>query len=371
MINALTSPRRLGRSLGLAGVIALVAGAFTALPAQALTTCAFLADIDPGAPVVGQVTLTLGADDNTAIAIRGGLIQFTQDANLQTATWNNCTPAAADAATQVVRINGSNAGNETLRIVQVGDGVSDDLSDQLTFIDLGTNTGAGDSVQFLSAHTILSANPTPFNDLLLGTAVGGTLVGAPDSDFESDYQFTNVENFTHVGGTTAVLGDFVDAQAPSSISRLSARGPRTSVFRQRRRAALATRRVTSRAQSPSTATPATMSSGRGTATTSSTAAQASTLSTTSRRRPQSTLILRLGPQPAVRAQTRSMMSRASLDRSSTTICSAPTSTTLLTATKVTTSSMVAMAMTRSSAILATTPSIKALPTMATTIWKAA
>jgi Ca2+-binding RTX toxin-like protein len=173
-----------------------------AVPAMAVSTCSLPTDIDPGAPVVNQVVVSVGVDDTVALRFAAGVLEKIDNppANLLGAVWGPCAPAPVD----VVRINGTDLGAETVRLVNGGDGADADgwgVGTRVTFVD-GNN--GNDTLEIL---TLAGASL----GVEFGTSTAGTTVLDADWNVEAigtdtaDVQIVETET-TRATGDTASTG---------------------------------------------------------------------------------------------------------------------------------------------------------------------
>jgi Ca2+-binding RTX toxin-like protein len=180
-----------------------------AMPATAATTCSAPVDVDPGAPVVDQVTATIAPDDSVAFRFAAGAIEKIDNppASLLGAVWGACAGAGT---VDVFRIVGTDLGHETVRLVNGGDGADQDgwgVNGVLTFVDLNANPASQpDITQF---ETLAGA----YLGVEFGTSTSGTTVADPDWAIEgigaddADVQIVDTE-------TLGALGD----QAPTGVT---------------------------------------------------------------------------------------------------------------------------------------------------------
>lgn len=173
MSRGLKRPRRLGRKLVLGTVLALVASVFYAPSALAQTTCDRV-DAD------GFTTLTVNTDADQAVAIRffGDTVDASDDVNAgatdfvpqQVGLDADCI---AEASVELLVVNGTDAGVETLKLINAGTSAETHSGDVHKVIDLGAGN---DTLEIMSADTNNNAavDPTPEINIALGTSGGAT-----------------------------------------------------------------------------------------------------------------------------------------------------------------------------------------------------
>jgi Ca2+-binding RTX toxin-like protein len=199
MIRGLRSPRRLGRTLIVSSVVALLGILLVPGSAMAAPACAIAGD---------TLTVQLVTDSTTALRINGadGNLEFIEGPgaanNPPTGVWAVCS---ATAAVDRININGSGLGNETLRIVA---DASWEGSSVVTFVNL---ENGNDTLDFI----VDTAGDPLF--LTMGTAAGGArVVSLNESGGDADLQINNAETVAVTGSGNAT--DVVRAQGNVAIA---------------------------------------------------------------------------------------------------------------------------------------------------------
>jgi len=171
MIRGLRSPKRFGRLLVVSSVVAVIASVFYAPSALAQTTC----DV---AVVDGykQLTVNLDADQTTAIRFFGQTVDVSDDVNAgatdfipqQVGIDADCV---LNPAVDLLRVNGTAAGVETLKLINEGTSAETPSGDVMKIIDL---RAGNDTLEIMSADTNNNAavDATPGLQFALGTAGG-------------------------------------------------------------------------------------------------------------------------------------------------------------------------------------------------------
>jgi Ca2+-binding RTX toxin-like protein len=199
MIRGLRSPRRLGRTLIVSSVIALLSVVLVPGSAMAAPVCAIAGD---------TLTVSLVTDSTTALRINGadGNLEFIEGAgaanNPPTGAWAVC---AATGAVDRININGSGLGNETLRVVA---DASWEASTLVTFVNLENGDDTLDFIVDTAGDPLL---------LTMGTSAGGArVVSLNESGGDADLQINNAETVAATGSGNAA--DLVRAQGNVAIT---------------------------------------------------------------------------------------------------------------------------------------------------------